>query len=123
MQPYPYLQVALGGAIGATARFAVYRLIGVMGFPLATVVVNVVGSFVMGLLVIMLAERGGNQVSPLLLTGVLGGFTTFSTFSLDTLTLWQRGDHGVAVIYIFVSVMLSLGAVVAGLLLGRGIFA
>ncbi|MFI0394677.1 fluoride efflux transporter CrcB [Paracoccus jiaweipingae] len=123
MQPYAYLQVALGGAIGATARFAVYRLIGLTGFPLATVVVNVLGSFVMGLLVAVLAARGGNALAPLLMTGILGGFTTFSTFSLDALSLWQRGDHGAAMVYVCVSVMLSLAAVVAGLSLGRGIIA
>lgn len=121
----PFLQVALGGAIGATARYATYRMLAVHGpgFPLATVVVNVIGSFVMGLLAVLMAQRIGNDYAPLLLTGVLGGFTTFSAFSLDALTLWERGQSGGAAIYIAGSVILSLVAVVAGLALGRGLWA
>ena len=121
----PFLQVALGGAIGATARYATYRMLAVHGpgFPVATVVVNVVGSFVMGLLAVLMAQRIGNDYAPLLLTGVLGGFTTFSAFSLDALTLWERGQTGGAAIYVVASVVLSLLAVVAGLAMGRGLFA
>lgn len=121
----PFLQVALGGAIGATARYATYRMLAVHGpgFPVATVVVNVVGSFVMGLLAVLMAQRIGNDYAPLLLTGVLGGFTTFSAFSLDALTLWERGQTGGAAIYVVTSVLLSLLAVVAGMAMGRGLFA
>ncbi|WBU51844.1 fluoride efflux transporter CrcB [Paracoccus sp. SCSIO 75233] len=121
----PFLQVALGGAIGASARYGVYRLIPVHGpgFPVATGVVNILGSFVMGVLAVLMAERLGNHYAPLLLTGVLGGFTTFSAFSLDALTLWERGQAGGAAIYIVASVVLSLAAVIAGLAVGRGIWA
>ena len=121
----PYLQVALGGAIGATARYATYRMLAFHGpgFPIATVVVNVAGSFVMGLLAALMAGRIGNDWAPLLLTGVLGGFTTFSAFSLDALTLWERGQMMGATVYVVASVMLSLGAVIAGLALGRGLWA
>lgn len=121
----PFLQVALGGAIGATARYATYRLLAVHGpgFPVATVAVNVIGSLVMGLLAALMAHRIGNDYAPLLLTGVLGGFTTFSAFSLDALTLWERGQAGGAVIYIAASVILSLLAVIAGLVIGRGLWA
>lgn len=121
----PFLQVALGGAFGATARYSVYRLIAAHGpgFPVATVVVNVAGSFLMGLLVALFAHRWGNQYAPLLLAGVLGGFTTFSAFSLDALTLWQRGQAAGAVVYVLASVVLSLAAVVAGLACGRGLWA
>ena len=121
----PFLQVALGGAVGATARYAVYRGIGLHGpgFPIATGVVNVLGSFAMGLLAALLAHRWGNTYAPLLLTGVLGGFTTFSAFSLDALTLWERGQAIGAGIYIVTSVLLSLVAVVAGLIIGRGLWA
>lgn len=117
----PLLQVALGGAAGAVARYGVNRAATVAfgpGFPVATLTVNVVGSFLMGLLVVALATRG-NAWAPLLLTGVLGGFTTFSAFSLDTLTLWERGQHGLAAGYVVLSVLLSLAAVGAGLTLGR----
>ncbi|MDP5305949.1 fluoride efflux transporter CrcB [Paracoccus spongiarum] len=121
----PYLQVAIGGAIGATARYAVYRGIGWHGpgFPVATGVVNVAGSLLMGLVAALMAHRWNTQFAPLLLTGVLGGFTTFSAFSLDALTLWERGQTVGAAIYVAASVMLSLAAVIAGLAIGRGLWA
>lgn len=121
----PFLQVALGGAIGATARYGVYRAIPFHGpgFPVATVAVNVLGSLVMGLLAALMAHRWNADFAPLLLTGVLGGFTTFSAFSLDVLTLWERGQQGGALIYVLVSVLLSVGAVIAGMLIGRGLWA
>ena len=121
----PYLQVAMGGALGATARYAVYRAVPWHGpgFPVATAVVNMVGCFAMGLLAVLLAQRLGHGWAPLLLTGVLGGFTTFSAFSLDALTLWERGQTGGMMIYVLASVIGSLAAVVAGLALGRGVFA
>ncbi|WP_299361363.1 fluoride efflux transporter CrcB [uncultured Paracoccus sp.] len=117
----PFLQVALGGAAGAVARYGVNRATMAVlgpGFPVATLIVNVVGSFLMGLLVVLLATRG-NAWAPLLMTGALGGFTTFSAFSLDALTLWQRGQHGAAAAYVLLSVGLSLSAIVAGLAVGR----
>ncbi|MBV0891284.1 fluoride efflux transporter CrcB [Paracoccus sp. Z118] len=117
----PYLQVALGGAMGATARYGVNRAAMTAfgpGFPWATLIVNVAGSFAMGALVVMLA-RLGNAWAPLLMTGLLGGFTTFSAFSLDTLTLWQRGEHASAAAYVAASVGLSLLAIAAGLAFAR----
>ena len=120
------LQVALGGAIGSALRYGVNvsagRAFGA-GFPWATLIVNVAGSFVMGLLVVVLAEKGGTRLSPFLMTGVLGGFTTFSAFSLDTLTLWERGAHGLALAYVAASVVLSLAAIALALHLFRGAFA
>ncbi|MDT8854441.1 fluoride efflux transporter CrcB [Paracoccaceae bacterium Fryx2] len=118
--------VALGGAIGASLRYlanvAVMRSFG-PGFPLATVLVNVAGSFLMGVLVVALAHKGGMRFAPFLITGILGGFTTFSAFSLDALTLWERGQPGLAAGYVVGSVVLSLAAIVAGVLTTRGIFA
>lgn len=121
----PFLQVALGGAMGATARYGVYRAIAHHGpgFPIATGVVNVTGSLAMGLLATLLAHRIGNAYAPMLLTGVLGGFTTFSAFSLDALTLWESGQGMGAAIYIIATVVLSLAAVLAGIALGRGLWA
>lgn len=120
------LSVALGGAIGASARFltnvAALRLIGA-GFPWATLAVNVAGSFLMGLLVICFAERGLTRLAPFAMTGVLGGFTTFSAFSLDTISLWQRGDALAATTYVAGSVVLSLAALLAGMAAARGILA
>jgi fluoride exporter len=120
------LQVALGGAIGSVARYltnvAVMRGIG-PGFPWGTVIVNVVGSFAMGVLVVWLAERGSMRHAPLLMTGLLGGFTTFSAFSLDAVTLWERGAVGPALVYVLGSVLVSLAALFAGMALTRGMFA
>ena len=118
------VQVALGGAVGASGRYlaniGVARAMGA-GFPYGTLIINVLGSFAMGLLFVMLMERGPSRHAPLLMTGILGGFTTFSAFSLDTLALVEKGQAGAAVLYVAASVGLSLLAIVAGLALGRGI--
>ena len=119
-------QVALGGAIGASARYltgvAAIRLIG-PGFPWATLIVNVLGSFAMGVLVVVLAHKSGTRMAPFLMTGLLGGFTTFSAFSLDALTLFERGQVWTAAIYVLCSVLLSLGAIFAAIIIARGVFA
>jgi CrcB protein len=121
------LQVALGGAIGASLRYlagvGVVRLAGQTQFPLAILSVNVVGSFLMGLFVVVAAQRGLTHLSPLVATGLLGGFTTFSAFSLEAVTLYERGDFGQAALYVGLSVVLSISALMLGLVLGRGIFA
>ena len=118
------IQVALGGAVGASLRHlagtAAARVAG-HGFPWGTLVVNVAGSFLMGMLMLVLARHGGTRLSPFLATGVLGGFTTFSTFSLDALTLYERGQVTLAAIYVAGSVALSLLAIAAGLWLARGL--
>jgi CrcB protein len=115
-------QVALGGAIGASGRYltglAAIRLIG-PGFPWGTLIVNILGSFVMGVVVVVLAHQSANRFAPLLMTGVLGGFTTFSAFSLDAMTIWERGQPVLAGVYVLASVMLSLLAIFAGLYLAR----
>jgi len=120
------LQVALGGAIGAALRYivnvAVMRGVG-PGFPWATVFVNVTGSFAMGALVVILAKKGGTHLAPFLMTGILGGFTTFSAFSLDAVTLWERGASMAATAYVLGSVVASIGALVAGMAVMRGVFA
>lgn len=117
----PILQVALGGAVGSVARYGVNRAAMASfgpGFPVGTVAVNVFGSFLMGVLVVALAQRG-NAWSPLLMTGLLGGFTTFSAFSLDAVSLWERGQHATAAAYVAGSVILSLAALGAGIAVGR----
>ncbi len=118
----PLVQVALGGAIGTSARYltgnAVTRVLG-HGFPAGTMVVNVVGSFLMGVLVVALARKGGQVVAPFLMTGVLGGFTTFSAFSLDAITLYERGQITGASLYVLGSVLLSLVGLLAGLSVAR----
>lgn len=120
------LQVALGGALGASARYltnvTAMRVIG-PGFPWATITVNVLGSFIMGALVVVLAHKDATRLAPFLMTGVLGGFTTFSAFSLDALTLWERGQPGLAATYVAGSVILALSGIVAGMAAARWIVA
>jgi len=111
-------QVALGGALGSVLR---YLTISLVGGPVATFAVNVLGSFLMGVLVVALVQRG--HLSPLLMTGVLGGFTTFSAFSLDALKLYEGGLPVQAALYVVGSVLLSLAAVALGAALTRGALA
>lgn len=119
------LIVALGGAIGASLRYlsglAILRFAGA-AFPYGTLFVNIVGSFAMGLVIAWLAKRTGSASTELrlfLATGLLGGFTTFSAFSLDFANLWQRGDTITAFTYVLASVFISILAVFAGLWLAR----
>jgi CrcB protein len=120
------ISVALGGAVGAMARYlvgvGVFRLTG-PGFPLGVLSVNIVGSFLMGAFVVIAAHRGLTHLSPLVMTGFLGGFTTFSAFSLETWTLIERGATGQAALYVGLSVAGSVGALVAGVLVTRAVLA
>ena len=111
-------QVALGGAIGSVLRFLT---VAAAGAPMGTLIVNVLGSLAMGALFVALTARAG--LSPLLMTGVLGGFTTFSAFSLDTLKLWQSGQILPALAYVAASVILSLIAVAIGAAWAKGVLA
>lgn len=119
--------VALGGAIGASLRFlagvGVLRLIGPSSFPVAILSVNVIGSLLMGVFVVLAAQRGLTHLSPFVMTGLLGGFTTFSAFSLEAVTLYERGDIAQAALYIALSVGLSIAGLMAGLFLARSILA
>ena len=119
--------VAIGGAIGASLRFlmgvGLLRLTGPTSFPVAILTVNVVGSFLMGFFVVLAAQRGLTHLSPFVMTGLLGGFTTFSAFSLEAVTLYERGDITQAALYIALSVGLSIAGLMAGLLVARSILA
>ncbi|MDQ7071738.1 MAG: fluoride efflux transporter CrcB [Rhodobacterales bacterium] len=124
------INVALGGAIGAALRYlvgiGVVRAIGIgglWGMPVGVILVNIVGSFLMGVFVVAAAQRGLTHLSPFVMTGVLGGFTTFSAFSLETVTLFERGQIGTAAAYVVLSVALSLGGLVIGLMVARGYWA
>ncbi|MBB4566169.1 fluoride efflux transporter CrcB [Rhizobium leucaenae] len=119
-----YLIVFLGAGLGGAFRLGVnqvtMRLFG-LGFPYGTLTVNIVGSLIMGLLTEYFVLRSGlsQELRLFLTTGVLGGFTTFSTFSLDTVALWERGQWATSVIYVVLSVVLSLAALIAGLMIIR----
>jgi CrcB protein len=117
--------VALGGAIGAALRYltgvGVFRLLGHQDFPIAIIIVNVIGSFLMGAFVAAAAHRGLSHFSPFVMTGLLGGFTTFSAFSLETVNLIERGAFGQASLYVALSVGVSIGALMLGLMTARGI--
>lgn len=120
------VQIALGGALGAAARYlvgvAVLRAAG-PGFPLGVLTVNVVGSFLMGLFVVAAAQKGLTHWGPFVMTGVLGGFTTFSAFSLEAYTLYERGLAGQAAAYVVMSVVVSIAGLIAGIWLGRALWA
>lgn len=119
-----YLIVFLGAGIGGAGRHGVnvlsMRLFG-PAFPVGTLVVNVLGCLLMGLVAGFFAFRGHlpQEARLFLTTGILGGFTTFSAFSLDAALLWERGEAGLAALYVGASVILSLVAVAAGLALSR----
>lgn len=120
------LLVALGGAIGAGARHlvnnAALRLLG-PSIPWGTLIVNIAGSFAMGVLIELLARRWGasQELRLFVATGVLGGFTTFSAFSLDTAVLFERGALGATAFYVVMSVVGAIAALFLGLWLARSL--
>jgi fluoride exporter len=120
----PVFWVAFGGAVGSAVRYGVNQTVGqVLGesFPWATLTVNIVGSFAMGLITAFMLFKmpQDENIRLFLTTGLLGGFTTFSAFSLDVFNLMQRGENQTAALYAVASVGLSIVAVFAGLALSR----
>ncbi|MEN8836622.1 MAG: fluoride efflux transporter CrcB [Celeribacter marinus] len=122
----PLIQVAIGGAIGASARYltgvGIARVLG-KGFPWGTLTVNFVGSVLMGVIIVILAHENGNKFAPLIMTGVLGGFTTYSAFSLDAITIFERGEIGLAAAYVIGTLVLALGGIALGLYAARSFYA
>ncbi|MEQ1405731.1 fluoride efflux transporter CrcB [Neorhizobium sp. Rsf11] len=118
------LLVALGGAIGSVCRYLVgiwaLRQFGA-AFPWGTLTVNVVGSFAIGFMAELIMRRFdmSTDLRLFIITGILGGFTTFSAFSLDVISLLERGATVAGAAYLVASVAISLGAVFGGLALGR----
>lgn len=121
------LLASAGGALGAGARhlanIGMGRLLGT-AFPWGTLTVNIVGSFLMGVLVeaVMLRFGGSAEMRTFLGTGVLGGFTTFSAFSLDVSVLISRGETGTALAYAGLSVVVAILALYLGMALARGLW-
>lgn len=119
-----YLLIFIGGGIGAALRHGVNRTaITMLGpsYPWGTLFVNVVGGLLMGVLAELFLERGGisQEMRLFLTTGILGGFTTFSAFSLDAVVLWQRGEHAGLMLYVIGSVVASVGALFLGMSAAR----
>ena len=121
------LYVALGGALGATGRhllgMGVLKAFG-PGYPYGTMFANVLGGFLMGLLAGWLALKvsGGTNLRLFLGVGLLGGFTTFSAFSLDAVLLYEKKAYSALLGYVGGSVILSIGALMVGLILARKVF-
>jgi CrcB protein len=119
-----WISIALGGALGAVCRYWVsLSLLPVSSykFPFATLSVNVAGSLLMGVLYVLIVEKGGlpDEARHILMIGFLGAFTTFSTFSLDAISLWQNGAQLMALIYVVSSVALCLIAIIFAIWLTR----
>ena len=121
---YTYLAIAFGGALGALSRYwltvSIERF-NSTGFPLGTFMVNLLSSFLIGLLYILFAEKlsVADQWRPVIITGFLGAMTTFSTFSLDALLLFQQGHYNTALFYVLSSVMICIFAAYVGMQIAR----
>lgn len=119
-----YLLVFLGGGLGAALRhgmnIGIGRALGT-AFPYGTLLINISGSFVMGLVAAYFAFKGdaSQHWRLFLTTGILGGYTTFSAFSLDAALLYERGEMGMAALYVVASVALSIAGLFAGFALVR----
>ena len=119
-----WLAVAVGGALGSMARYALSTWIFQASshkFPYATLTVNVLGSFVMGVLFVIIVEKAAlpSEMRSLLMIGFIGAFTTFSTLSLDALGLWQNGHLFMALLYTLATVILCLIAISSAIWLTR----
>ncbi len=123
-----YAAIGAGGAIGAMLRHGmnegVLRVLG-SGFPYGILAVNILGAFAMGVVIALFAQlwEPPSYIKSFVTTGILGGFTTFSAFSLDAVLLWERGETLGAIIYVALSVGLSIAGLLLGLSLVRGVFA
>ena len=115
------LYVAIAGAAGAVARYGIGRAVGVRAFPYATLAINVVGSFLLGFVLALAAERLDREVAAALTVGFLGAFTTFSTFSHETVVLIRSGRSAAAFAYVALSIALGVGAAFAGYEAGRAV--
>lgn len=117
--------VGIGGAVGAICRFLLSRIIQLVSgftFPYGTLVVNIIGSFLITFLSVVLIDRVGEwsaELRALLLIGLLGGFTTFSSFSYEVVDLWESGQGIKVALYLLLSIVLCIGGAFGGLAIGR----
>ena len=124
---HPFLLAGIGGALGAMARFGFDGIVSrlwPMGFPLATLLINIIGSVAMGLFIGLMARflpAWQENARLFVAVGILGGFTTFSAFSLDTIVLIERGELLLAGTYVLLSVVICLIGLYLGLLVTRGV--
>ena len=118
-----FLLVGLGGALGSMLRYGTALLIGPKNFPLTTLLINIIGSFIIGVVIAYSMRNEAFTVNwkLFLATGICGGFTTFSAFSLENLQLLQSGKFGIFGLYILASVLFGLGAVWTGYKIFEGI--
>lgn len=114
------LLVGAGGFTGSVLRYLVSHFVNNNTFPWATLIVNITGCFVIGLLAVIITQN--NDTRLLLATGLCGGFTTFSAFSFETIKLVQQQQFITAILYITLSIMLGLSATAAGIYLSKNIF-
>jgi fluoride exporter len=121
-----YLAIAIGGVLGCWARYAMTNLVQAIygrGFPYATLSINVLACFLMGFLFVETLER--LTISPVLrigiLTGFIGGFSTFSTFAMETLLLAEQGDSGKSILYVALSLLLGMMATFGGAYIARNL--
>ncbi len=126
MNPSLVMYVALGGAVGAVGRYGVMSMVSSLagiGFPYGTLTVNILGSLILGIFIEIsaLAWSPSPEIRAMIVIGVLGAFTTFSTFSLDVVTMMTRGENGGAMLYVGTSVLLSISALWAGMAITRAI--
>ncbi len=123
MASYHLIYVALGGALGAMLRFIMVesakQMLELSYHAYATAAVNIIGSFLIGVMFMLWQDSSSETVKYFIIIGVLGSFTTFSTFSLDTIFYIQQGQWGQALSYVMVSLLISLLAVIAGMASGK----
>lgn len=113
--------VAIGGAIGSAARYGLAGAVNFRSHPWGTVTVNVLGSLILGILVGVWGFRADSDLRIGMAVGLLGGFTTFSTFAIDAIHLWEHGHEHVAVASVLVTLLAGILAAVVGVFAGRAL--
>lgn len=119
-----YLYIGLGGIFGALSRYGLSKWVGQRwrgDFPLATFIINITGSFIMGLLYVVFSRAGieAGFLKHLTTTGFLGAYTTYSTFSYEIIGLIENGEKSTAIMYFLASLIVGLASVYAGIVLGE----